>query len=62
MVNGTTESISRIATACGFSDGSHLCRQYRAAFGEPPTSTRQKNAETRTETAPEGRVAVQDVS
>uniref|UniRef100_Q11BU0 Transcriptional regulator, AraC family with amidase-like domain n=1 Tax=Chelativorans sp. (strain BNC1) TaxID=266779 RepID=Q11BU0_CHESB len=46
LVKSTTESISRIAAACGFSDGSHLCRQYRAAFGEPPTLTRQKSSES----------------
>jgi transcriptional regulator GlxA family with amidase domain len=41
LVRTSTESISEIAARFGFSDGSHLSRQYRAAFGESPTQTRE---------------------
>ncbi len=39
---GDTRSITEIALACGFSDGSALSRAYRARFGETPRETRAR--------------------
>ncbi len=40
----TRESLSEIALACGFSDQSHLTRQFRRATGVPPKAWRRIHA------------------
>lgn len=42
LLNGTF-SVAEIATACGFSDQSHLSRNFSRVFGDPPASWRRRN-------------------
>ena len=37
----TSESLSQIAQSAGFSDQSHLCRLFRKAFGQSPSTWRR---------------------
>ena len=39
----TTDSVTKIAMATGFSDGAHFARQFRAAHGTTPTAFRRRN-------------------
>jgi transcriptional regulator GlxA family with amidase domain len=43
MLINTGESITDIALEAGFSDGAHLSRQFRAAFGVPPSALRHQS-------------------
>jgi AraC family transcriptional regulator len=38
----STNSLSDIALSVGFSDQAHLCRLFRQAFGESPSSWRRE--------------------
>jgi transcriptional regulator GlxA family with amidase domain len=40
MLTHTKKTIAAIASECGFSDASHLGREFRAAFGMPPSAWR----------------------
>jgi transcriptional regulator GlxA family with amidase domain len=42
MLTHTKKTISTIATDCGFSDASHLGREFRAAFQVPPSEWRNR--------------------
>lgn len=41
MRNGSLH-LAEIALLCGFADQSHLCRNFRRAFGEPPSRWRRR--------------------
>jgi AraC-like DNA-binding protein len=41
MMRDTTQSLSQIALACGFSDQSHLSRLFRKCVGATPTQWRR---------------------
>jgi AraC-like DNA-binding protein len=43
MLINTDESITEIALEAGFSDCAHLSRQFRAAFGIPPSALRNQS-------------------
>lgn len=42
MLVHSKKTISTIASACGFSDASHMGREFRAAFGMPPSQWRSR--------------------
>lgn len=42
MLTHTKKTISTVATDCGFSDASHLGREFRAAFHVPPSAWRDR--------------------
>lgn len=42
MLEGTDQSISRIAVSCGFADQSHLTRIFRATLGASPAAWRRR--------------------
>lgn len=41
LLTNTNQSITAIAYECGFSDGSHFCRWFKALFGCSPTAIRK---------------------
>jgi transcriptional regulator GlxA family with amidase domain len=43
MMVSTDEPLSQIASACGFSDQSHLCKIFGRALGERPGAWRRRN-------------------
>ena len=40
----TRQPVSEVALDCGFADGSHFSRRFRAAFGRSPSQVRQESA------------------
>jgi transcriptional regulator GlxA family with amidase domain len=42
MLQQTNDSISSIASRCGFADQSHLTRMFRAAMGSSPAAWRRQ--------------------
>lgn len=42
MMESTTESLSAIATSCGFADQSHLSRSFRSVMGRSPAAWRRE--------------------
>jgi AraC family transcriptional regulator len=42
LMISSSDSLSDIALSVGFSDQAHLCRLFRQAFGESPSSWRRE--------------------
>jgi AraC-like DNA-binding protein len=56
----TGDGLAEIATACGFSDQSHLTREFRRHFGRTPRDYRDHYARVRVDAAPVPNPAARD--
>ena len=45
-MTSSDRTVADIATSCGFSDASHLGREFRKQYGMPPVAFREQRAGT----------------
>lgn len=53
MMDNKAENLTQIAIDCGFSDGAHFSREFKAYCGMPPSEYRKKNSERNGKSGPE---------